>query len=55
MELKAAINDPFTPETVVGKMLESQFNWTAVEQFVKEVLTKREFEERERQRQEPNL
>jgi len=52
MELKATINDPFTPETVVGKMLESQYNWTAVEQFVKEVLTKRESEERERQRQE---
>jgi len=50
MELKAAINDPFTPETVVGKMLESRSNWKAVEQFVKEVLTKREAEERERQR-----
>ncbi|CAI6360923.1 unnamed protein product [Macrosiphum euphorbiae] len=52
MELKVTINDTFTPETVVGKMLESQYNWTAVEQFVKEVLTKRESEERERQRQE---
>ncbi|KAE9525570.1 hypothetical protein AGLY_014097, partial [Aphis glycines] len=52
MELKAAINDPFTPETVVGKMLESRSNWTAVVQFVKEVLTQREAEERERQRQE---
>ncbi|XP_022161493.1 uncharacterized protein LOC111027430 [Myzus persicae] len=29
MELKATINDPFTPETVVGKMLESRYNWTA--------------------------
>jgi len=52
MELKAAINDPFTPETVVGKMLESRSNWTAVERFVKEVLTKREAEERVRQRQD---
>ncbi|KAL4083919.1 hypothetical protein QTP88_029235 [Uroleucon formosanum] len=48
MELKATINGPFTPETVVGKMMESRSNWTAVERFVKEVLTKREAEERER-------
>jgi hypothetical protein len=52
MELKATIDDPFTPETVVGKMLESRSNWTAVDQFVKEVLTTKEAEERERQRQE---
>lgn len=52
MELKTALNGPFTPETVVGKMMESRSNWMAVEQFVKEVLTKREAEERERQRQE---
>ncbi|KAL4131252.1 hypothetical protein QTP88_008590 [Uroleucon formosanum] len=54
MELKATINGPFTPETVVGKMMESRSNWTAVERFVKEVLTKREAEERERQHQEQN-
>jgi hypothetical protein len=52
MELKAEIDDPFTPETVVGKMLESRSNWTAVVRFVKEVLTTREEEERVRQRQE---
>jgi len=52
MELKAEIGDPFTPETAVGRMLESRNNWTAVERFVKEVLTKRETEERERQRHE---
>ncbi|XP_060881917.1 uncharacterized protein LOC132953542 [Metopolophium dirhodum] len=55
MELKAAINDPFTPETVVGKMMESRSNWTAVERFVKEVLTKKEAEERERQRQDQTI
>lgn len=52
MELKAEIDDPFTPETVVGKMLQSRSNWTAVVRFVKEVLTTREEEERARQRQE---
>lgn len=52
MELEAAINEPFTPETVVGKMMQSRSNWTAVERFVKEVLTKREAEERQRQRQD---
>ncbi|KAL4101252.1 hypothetical protein QTP88_021272 [Uroleucon formosanum] len=55
MEPKATINGPFTPETVVGKMMESRSNWTAVERFVKEVLTKREAEERERQHQEQNM
>lgn len=49
-ELEVAINGQFTPESAVGKMLESSVNWLSMDTFVNVILSAREAEERERQR-----
>lgn len=53
-ELEVRIDRAFEPEAVVDAMLASQENWNAVGDFVNHILSRREEEERARQRADRN-
>lgn len=51
-DLEVRVGRALEPEVVVDVMLESRDNWKAVGEFVSHILSKREEEERSRQREE---